>query len=75
MIWLAWIISLVCVFYLGFYLKDLRENINSIKTMIKEKPKPTPLARKSYVIDPDDVQQKAKYEHDQLMKKLNPDEM
>lgn len=74
MIYLVWLLSLVAAFGLGYKLRDITSKIEVVQTLLKEKvdkqpDEPEPI---SNLIDPTDEVQTAIYEHDQLMKKLNP---
>lgn len=75
MIYLAWVVSLVAVFWLGYKLNKLTFHVKKLAEKIeKKRDKPEPVQTVSdVVIDPLDPIQAAKFEHTQMMKKLNPD--
>jgi hypothetical protein len=76
MIVFIWILSLYAAFYLGSRLGDITRELKAIQRLLAEKtskPKPVEVP-KSTLIDPDDPVQTAQFEHEQLMKRLNPDE-
>lgn len=75
MIYIAWIISLVVTFYLGYKFGELEKKVKKIQETVKQKiDKPKQEEPQSEIIDPLDEVQTAMYEHKQLMKRLNPDE-
>lgn len=74
---LTWVITVVAAFFLGYFLRGLTKKIAQLEQAIAQKvdkkpeePEPEPV---SELIDPTDPIANAKWEHDQLMKKLNPD--
>lgn len=78
MFWIipAWLVSLIASFYLGKYLRKLEKKIEVLEKKIETK-----VSKKSEVAEPSsevidilDPVKEAMYEHDQLMKRLNPDE-
>lgn len=78
MLWIipAWIVSLAAVFFLGYYLRGLKKQLENIEEVLKSKAdkKQQESEPVSQLIDPTDEVQNAIWEHDQMMKKLNPDE-
>ena len=76
MLYIAWFLSVVMSFYAGYKLRDLTKKIEVLQEVVKEKiDKPKePEEPKSQVIDPLDPVQTAMYEHELLMKRLNPNE-
>lgn len=73
MLILAWIISLIVVALLGYKTRELIDFTYGLKSMIVDKSaKTTVPEQKSFIIDPSDIAQQAKYERDQLMQKINP---
>lgn len=71
----AWIVSLVAIFFLGYYLRGLKKRLEYIEEVLKSKAdkKLEEAEPVSQLIDPTDEVQNAIWEHDQMMKKLNPD--
>lgn len=72
----AWLGSLVAVYMLGYHMRGLTKRIDQLEEVIKSKvdKKPLPEEPQSMVIDPLDPVQEAQWEHQQMMKKLNPHE-
>ncbi len=72
MLVLAWVISVVFAVLCGYQFQKLKTLTSTIvlevKAKVDKKPEPTPT---STLIDPDDVLMVAKYEHEELMKKIN----
>ena len=77
MLWIipAWVISCIASFYLGHYLKGLAKKIAVVEEAVKMKIDKPPVVEDppSTLIDPLDPVQEAIYEHEQLMKRMNPD--
>lgn len=73
---IAWLISYGMGFILGFYIRTLANRIKNIQliaqTLIQKKKDNTEVESPSAFIDMDDPLYRAKYEHEQMMKKLNP---
>lgn len=78
MLWIipAWIASVIAIFLLGRYIGNITKRIVVLEEVVKTKVSKQPVVEEptSTVIDPLDEVQTALYEHDQLMKRLNPDE-
>jgi len=75
MLYLVWFLSLIVVYYLGYKQGDLVKKVRSIEETIKKKiDKPIEEEPTSDFIDPFDEVSEAKYQHEVMMKKLNPDE-
>jgi hypothetical protein len=62
-------------FFAGYMLRDVKdklkalgESIKSIKTVAPEPEKPNDMSR---LLDPDDIVARAKWEHDEMMRKIN----
>lgn len=70
---LVWVITLVCAFFLGYFLRGLTKKIAQLEEAITMKvdKKPEPEEPKSQLIDPTDEVQNAIWEREQMMKKLN----
>lgn len=75
MVW-ACVLACIATFFAGYYYRDLKKRVERLEQVVKAKvDKPVvPEEPKSTLIDPDDPVQTAVYEHEQMMKKLNPDE-
>lgn len=73
MLVLAWVMSIVCIFMLGYFLNTLGQKIKGLQEAIKDKmdKKPEPTPNKSSLYDPYSVRNRTKAEHDALMQKLN----
>lgn len=73
MIVLAWIASLVIVAILAYISREIVERLKAVETYIKTKveKKSEPKDNTSTFIDPDDIAGRTKYEHEQMLKKLN----
>lgn len=77
MLWItpAWLLSLVVAALVGYHFKRVEKKVEQLEAAVKLKvDKPVVEEPKSMVIDPDDEIQTALYEHEQMMKRLNPDE-
>lgn len=74
MIFVAWIISLIAVFFLGYYFRGIHIKIEHIEKVVEAKVDKKPVVEESSTvfIDPYDEISRAQNEHDQLMRKLNP---
>lgn len=74
---LAFVLAIAISFYVGYKYKRLVEQIESLRvTLNKKQDKKTTRYTSNtsdVVIDPFDAVQAAKFEHDILMKKLNPE--
>lgn len=74
MIYIAWVFSLALAFLGGYYSKVVVRKVEHLEETIKSKAdKPTVEESKSQIIDPYDEVQTAIYEHEKMMKRLNPD--
>ena len=75
---LAFVLAIVMAFYAGFKYERLLSRIKEIQELIEKKKDKEEIIHKSNisnsVIDPLDPIQAAKFEHDELMRKLNPNE-
>lgn len=70
----AWVISVIVAYLLGNKLRDITKHIAELEEVVKSKvdkqpEEPEPVSK---IIDPTDEVQEAIYEHEQLMKRLNP---
>lgn len=76
MIYVAWILSLTVPFIFGYHFRDLRDKVDLLLETARSRTKKSALREepKSELIDPADPVQTAIYEHEKLMKRLNPDE-
>lgn len=72
MLYILWFLSLIAVFWLGYKLGDIAKQVKAVEEAVKQKVDKPAEAPTSEVIDPYDEVQTAIYEHDQLMKKMNP---
>lgn len=74
MLYIAWILSVMAGFMLGYYFRKLTVKIEELEEVVKAKvDKPEVIEDPpSTLIDPLDPVKEAMWEHDQLMKKLNP---
>ncbi len=75
MLYIAWIISLIGAFYLGYQCKIILKRVETLEEVVKikvDKPKISDLPQSEF-IDPYDEVQTAQFEHQQMLKKLNPD--
>lgn len=73
---LAWAITLIATFGLGYIFRSLKDRVKAVEEMLKQKvdrPK-KPEEPQSTLIDPLDEIQEARFEMEQRMKKLNPNE-
>lgn len=69
---LAWVISLIATTFLGYFLRDIKNKVDALKTNIAEKvDKPKRDESKSIILDPDDIKRQAQLEHDAMMRQLN----
>lgn len=78
MLWIipAWVVSCIATFWLGFYLRGLAKKVVELsqELTMKVDRKPQPEEPKSTLLDPDDPVQEAIWQHQQMQKRLNPDE-
>ena len=75
MFWLipAWTLSLIATFLLGYHYRDLTKKVEHLEKVVKSKEDRKVVEEaKSQLIDPSDEIQNAIYEHERMMKKLNP---
>lgn len=73
MIYLAWLLSLLAAFTLGYKIGDLTKQVKTLQQAVKAKAdKPAKKEPVSEVIDPYDEVQTAIYERNKMMEKLNP---
>jgi len=72
MIELAWVISILAALYIGYVYERILKSIDDIKQSLKNKVEvKKPIEKKSDILDPYSVEQRAKEEHEALMRKLN----
>lgn len=72
---IAWVLSLVGAYLLGYHIADIRKRIADLASIIKSKVDKEPIEEpKSEIIDPDDPVKEAMWEHEQMLKRLNPDD-
>jgi hypothetical protein len=70
MIELAWVISLIAAFLLGYRIKVVTEEIKTVKVALSEKvSKPKKEEQKSMILDPDVINYQKDF--DERMKRLN----
>lgn len=78
MLWLvpAWMITVAGAYFLGYYLHRMKQRIEILEETVKMKIDKKPVVKEpeSSLLDPLDEIEEAKWQHAQLMKKLNPDE-
>jgi len=72
----AWILSCIATFWLGYFLRGITKKIAELEKVVQSKVdrKPPPEEPKSVLIDVYDEVQTMLYEHEQLNKRLNPDD-
>lgn len=73
MVVLAWVLSLIAVFLLGYEIQRIKHMALSLRAKVVEKFEEPPEEPDSVIVDPLDPIQQAKYEREQLMKDINPD--
>lgn len=72
---LFWSIPIFLAFFIGYKLQVIESKIKETQVVLeKKKDKSEVTSNESSVIDPFDPLQQAKYEHLQMMKKLNGDD-
>ncbi len=69
---LIWLQLIIISFFMGYHISRFNKRIEVLEKTLKQKVDKKPDDPVSEVIDPYDDIQTAKYEHDKLMKKLNP---
>lgn len=75
MLYLIWFLSLVTTYFVGYRQGEITKKIKTIEESVKQKiNKPPEEEPKSDFIDPTDEVAEAIYEHEQMMKKMNPNE-
>lgn len=78
MLWIipAWVVSCIATFFFGFHYRGIVKKVESLEAEVKlkiDKPVIEPEAG-SQLIDPLDPVAEAIWEHEQLQKRLNPNE-
>lgn len=75
---LAFVLAVIAAFYAGYKYERLLARIKSLRELLDKKQDIKEVTHKSNtsdsIIDPFDLIQRAKFEHDEQMRKLNPDE-
>lgn len=72
MLYVAWMLSVIVSFYLGYHFRILTQKIELIEEAVKTKvDKKVETETVSEVIDPLDPVQNAIYEHNKMMEELN----
>lgn len=72
MIYIAWTMTVIAAFGLGYYLRSLQATIQVLETTIRRKvDKPVEEEPPSVLIDPYDAVAEAKYAQERLMESLN----
>lgn len=74
---IAWVISLIALFLGGYFSREIYERLKTVELFVKkkvEKIKKEEEQETSSFLDPDDVAARLRWEHEQKMKVLNPDE-
>lgn len=77
-----WFLSLVVIFFLGFYLRTISDRIKKLATTLdalteqlaKKKQKEEEQKPTSSFIDLEDAGEIIRWEHEQAMKRLNPEQ-
>ncbi len=72
---LAWVLSIMGAFYLGYMLSSIRQKLDDMKMVFQEqaeKKKPIEVEPPSSLIDVLDPIQTARYEHEKMMREMNP---
>lgn len=67
---LTFLLAVVSAALLGYHYRQLRDTVEALKTAQEERRKPREMP-KATLLDPDDVVARAKWEHEQQLKKLN----
>lgn len=68
---LAWVLSVIAAFFLGFYLRTIKDTVEITKEALKTKIEKKPEEPKSMLIDPLDPISEAKYEMERRNRILN----
>lgn len=71
---ILWATSLLLAFFIGYKFNKLQIEIEKIKVLLKNYPQRKPIETKSAILDPEDIEQKAAWEHKEMMEKLNPEQ-
>lgn len=73
MLYLCWILSVICAFGLGFGLRNLHEDVQEVKKAIAQKIDKPEVEEESpsEILDPYDEVAEAKYAMEQEMARLN----
>lgn len=69
---LAWVISILAALYIGYSYQRLLQAIRAIKEALPKKVDKPSEEKKSDILDPYDVTNRAREEHEAMMKRLNP---
>lgn len=74
---LAWVVAIVSSITLGYIIgynfRDLKDQAKKVVEKVKDIPSQPVEEIKSQLYDPDDPAQRIKWEHEEQMRKLNPD--
>lgn len=68
---IAWVISLIAVFWLGYFARDVNNRVVKLEDKIKQKADKPVEESPSILVDPTDEVQNAQYELEQMQKRLN----
>lgn len=72
MIYIAWVLSLILAFGLGYFFSSLTGKIEQLEVQLQQKAdKPEEIEKPSELIDPYDEVQTALYEQKKMMDRLN----
>lgn len=76
MLYVVWALSVMGAFWLGYRFQLLTKEVGVLQDAVKAKvdKKPKPEEPQSTLIDLTDQVKEAQWEHDQMIKRLNPDE-
>ncbi|CAB4132523.1 hypothetical protein UFOVP253_30 [uncultured Caudovirales phage] len=75
MLWIipAWVLSLIAIYFLGYYFRGITKKIAELEEVIQSKVDRKPVVEEpsSTILDPNDPVQEAIYQHKIMMEKLN----
>lgn len=71
----AWTLSCIATFWLGYGIRSLKHKIEVLEQRVDTKVnKPVKLEEPgSEILDPDDPIMQARWQHEELMRRINPD--
>lgn len=70
MLLLSFVVAIMAAALLGYHYRQLKDTLEALKTAQEDRKKPK-VSPRAMLLDPDDAVQRARYEHEAMLKKLN----